>query len=367
MKGSLKTQFNKPHPPNTMQAKKTVLLAMPPIFNIYQVIAENLRYHGFEVVEFIYEEQKFVYTSLWQRLKKLFYRNLLRQREYKKEQLFKPYLPEFQQKLDRIQGQADYCFMIWPGVFPSSFMQTLRDKSRLMVHYNWETLEFLEHEFYKICYFDKFMFFDPYDIGKRPEYAEKLIPITSFYFDCLPENHENNHSLFFIGTHHKERVADIRAFYQAAKQLNLPIDFRIAAKDLDQARAELELTDIQYFPYQDALPYRENLLLTQKAGVLVDFLHTKHHGLSLRIFEAIGFEKKLITTNPTVVRYDFYHPDNILVWTGDNHAELIEFLKKPYFRLPGHIKHKYSFENWISYVFNIEPNTPITLPNLAKQ
>ena len=100
-----------------MQAKKTVLLAMPPIFNIYQVIAENLRYHGFEVVEFIYEEQKFVYTSLWQRLKKLFYRNLLRQREYKKEQLFKPYLPEFQQKLDRIQGQADYCFMIWPGVF----------------------------------------------------------------------------------------------------------------------------------------------------------------------------------------------------------------------------------------------------------
>ena len=43
-----------------MQAKKTVLLAMPPIFNIYQVVAENLRYHGFEVVEFIYEEQKFV-------------------------------------------------------------------------------------------------------------------------------------------------------------------------------------------------------------------------------------------------------------------------------------------------------------------
>ena len=348
-----------------MQAKKTVLLAMPPIFNIYQVVAENLRHHGFELVEFIYEEQKFVYTSLWQRLKKLFYRNLLRQREYKKEQLFKPYLPEFQQKLNRIQGQADYCFMIWPGVFPSSFMQTLRDKSRLMVHYNWETLEFLEHEFYKIRYFDKFMFFDPYDIGKRPEYAEKLVPITSFYFDCLPESNENNHSLFFIGTHHKERVADIRAFYQAAKQLGLPIDFRIAAKNLDQARAELGLTDIQYFPYQDALPYRENLLLTQKAGVLVDFLNTKHYGLSLRIFEAIGFEKKLITTNPTIVHYDFYHPDNILVWTGNNHAELIEFLKKPYFRLPQHIKHQYSFENWINYVFNIEPNTPITLPNLA--
>ena len=257
--------------------------------------------------------------------------------------------------------------MIWPGVFPSSFMQTLRDKSRLMVHYNWETLEFLEHEFYKIRYFDKFMFFDPYDIGKRPEYAAKLVPTASFYFDCLPDTHENNRSLFFIGSHAKQRVADIRAFYQAAKQLGLPIDFRIAAKNLDQARAELGLTDIQYFPYQDALPYRENLLLTQQAGVLVDFLNTKHYGLSLRIFEAIGFEKKLITTNPTITYYDFYPPDNILVWTGNNHNELITFLKKPYFRLPEHIKHKYSFKNWIRYVFNIEPNTPITLPNIANQ
>ena len=75
---------------------------MPPIFSIYQVIAENLRFHGFEVVELIYEEKKFVYTSLWQRLKKLYYRNLLRQREYKKEQLFKPYYADFMKKLNSI-------------------------------------------------------------------------------------------------------------------------------------------------------------------------------------------------------------------------------------------------------------------------
>lgn len=346
--------------------KPTVILAMPPIFKIYQVIADNLRFHGFEVIELIYEEDKFVYTSIWQRLKKLYYRNLLRQREYKKEQLFKPYLTEFTTQLNRIEGQADYCLMIWPGVFPSSFMQTLRDKSRLMVHYNWETLEFLEHEFYKIRYFDKFMFFDPYDMGKRPEYAEKLIPTTSFWFDCYPQAQQSSKGLLFIGSHAIQRINDIRRFYQAAKETGLPVDFHIGAKDPEMAKHELDLPDVRYFPFSQSLTYRENLEKVQQAGVLVDFLNNKHHGLSLRIFEAIGYDKKLITTNHTVVHYDFYHPDNIFIWDGNNMAELKAFLQKPYQPLPEKLKEKYSFGNWIKFAFDIEPHQKIELPQLPE-
>lgn len=348
------------------RARKTVILAMPPIFKIHQVIAENLRFHGFDVVEIIYEEQKFVYTGLWQRVKKLFYRNLLRQREYKKNQLFLPYHDSFMQKIDEIPGQADYCLMIWPGVFPSHFLQTLRDKSRLMVHYNWETLEFLEHEFYKIRYFDKFMFFDPYDIGKRQEYADKLLPITSFWFDCYPVEEKTDNSLFFIGSHAKQRIGDIRQFYHAAEEVGLPVDFHIGAKKPEEARKELGLPKVRYFSFNEALPYRENLKMVQKAGILVDFLNNKHHGLSLRIFEAIGYDKKLITTNPTVTFYDFYHPDNIFVWNGSNTEELKTFMQKPYVPLPEKIKQKYSFGNWLNYVFEIEPNIPIDLPRLVK-
>ena len=350
-----------------MSDQKTVILAMPPIFGIYQALADNLRFHGFNVVEIIYEEDKFVYRNLWERLKKLFYRNLLRQREYKKEQLFQPYLAEFNKKLNSIGNQADYCLMIWPGVFPSSFMQTLRNKSRLMVHYNWDTLEFLEHEFYKIRYFDKFLFFDPHDIGKRPEYADQLIPITSFWFDAYPAQENHTGSLFFIGSHHRERIADIRAFYHAATDLGLPVDFRIGAKDPETARIELDLPDVHYFPFSEALPYRDNLKAAQQAGILVDFLHSKHSGLSLRIFEAVGYSKKLITTNPTVVYYDFYHPDNIFVWNGSNTDGLKAFMQRPYAPLPEDIKYKYSFGNWINYVFDIEPHTPIRLPRLPEQ
>ena len=349
--------------------KKTVILAMPPIFGIYQAIADNLRFHNFEVIEIIYgEDRKFTYSNIWQHAKKIFFRNILRQREYKKEQLFKPHAEQFIKKLNAIKGQADYCLMFWPGGFPSSFIQTLREKSRLMVHYNWERLDFLEHEFYKIRYFDKFLFFDPHDIGKHQEHMNKLVPITSFWFDCYQYNKQpllaNN--LLFIGSHAKQRINDIRHFYYIAKENNLPISFHICAQNgnIQEARQELGLHDIHYFPPEEAPSYKENLNMVQNAGILIDFLNNKHHGLSLRIFEAIGYDKKLITTNHTISHYDFYHPDNIFIWNGSNIRELKQFIHQPYHPLPKKIKEKYSFRNWINFVFEITPNTPIILPKL---
>ena len=94
----------------------------------------------------------------------------------------------------------------------------------------------------------------------------------------------------------------------------------------------------------------------------MDFLNRKHYGLSLRIFEAISLDKKLITTNPTIVHYDFYHPNNMFYWDGSNLEELKAFLTLPYIPLAPGLKHKSSFSNWISCAFNIEPNIPIPLP-----
>lgn len=341
-----------------------VILAMPTIFGIYQVIADNLRYHGFEVTVLAYVDKKYRYRNLWDRLKKIYHRDLLGDKNYKRELLFGYVGKGFLDQLEQIEGQADYCLMIWPGVWPNSFMQVLRDKSKMMVHYNWEALDFLQEDFDKIRYMDKFFFFDPYDIGKRPEYADKLIPTTSFYFDCYPQEERPSESLFFLGSHAKQRIGDIRAFYRAAKETGLPVDFHIAAQDPKQAEAELGLPDIRYFTFAEALPYRENLKMVSKAGILVDFLNNKHHGLSLRIFESVGFDKKLITTNHTVVHYDFYHPDNIFVWNGNNLEELKIFLLKPYQPLPSEIKQKYSFGNWIRFAFGIESYQKIELPLL---
>lgn len=43
-------------------------------------------------------------------------------------------------------------------------------------------------------------------------------------------------------------------------------------------------------------------------------------------------------------------------------AELKEFLEKPYEPLPIEIKQKYSFTNWIKYIFDEKPYQEINLP-----
>ena len=346
--------------------KKTIILAMPDLFKIHETIAENLRFHGFNTIVIAYKEEKYRYTGLLDKLKKIYHRNLLNDKNYKKELIFKQHGQPYLNLLNTIQEPVDYCLFIWPFIFPHSFMKILREKAKLCVHYNWESLAFFANDIDKLKYFDKFFYFDPYDTGKwqQNNYPVPLLPTTSFYFDFPLPACKSKNSLFFLGLHAKQRIADIQAFYEIAKQVDLEVDFRIVAHDIQQAKEELKLEEIQYLPFSEALSYYDNLLLSAQAHVLVDFLNRKHHGLSLRVFEALGLSKKLITTNPTVIHYDFYHPNNIFIWNGNNHHELRQFLTQPYHPLPTHIMQKYSFGNWIKYILDIEPHQKITLPQL---
>jgi hypothetical protein len=71
-----------------------------------------------------------------------------------------------------------------------------------------------------------------------------------------------------------------------------------------------------------------------------------HSGLSFRVFEAIGYSRKLITNNNEVKSYDFYHPNNIYVLDNDERT-LGEFLNVPYAEIHPEIVDRYNFDNWI--------------------
>ena len=50
-----------------------------------------------------------------------------------------------------------------------------------------------------------------------------------------------------------------------------------------------------------------------ESKALLDIHRTKQDGLSFRVFESLGKEKKLITTNKDIKNYDFYNEQNILI------------------------------------------------------
>ena len=87
---------------------------------------------------------------------------------------------------------------------------------------------------------------------------------------------------------------------------------------------------------------------------LLDIHRKEQNGLTFRVFESLGLQKKLITTNPNIVNYDFYNPRNILVIDENNLNFNIDFFKSSYEPIPEDIYRKYTIEHWIETVFNLK-------------
>ena len=94
---------------------------------------------------------------------------------------------------------------------------------------------------------------------------------------------------------------------------------------------------------------KETYELMKSSNIIVDVPMANQNGLTIRTFEALGFNRKLITTNKNIVNYDFYNPTNIYVYEGEGNFDFeSDFFKKPYEKLPAEIKEKYSLSSFIS-------------------
>lgn len=81
--------------------------------------------------------------------------------------------------------------------------------------------------------------------------------------------------------------------------------------------------------------------------VLLDINRNGQTGLTFRVFESLGLEKKLITTNSDIKNYDFYNPNNILIIDEKKPNIPLTFFKKEYEKISEEILKKYTVEGWI--------------------
>ena len=92
----------------------------------------------------------------------------------------------------------------------------------------------------------------------------------------------------------------------------------------------------------------DNYVKDSKA--LLEVQKSKQDGLSFRVFECMGYKKKLITTNKDIVHYDFYNPNNILVVNEKNFNSLGDFLSTPYEDLETSLYNKYTIDGWLQRI-----------------
>lgn len=86
---------------------------------------------------------------------------------------------------------------------------------------------------------------------------------------------------------------------------------------------------------------------------LIDFHREKQNGLTFRVFESLGTQKKLITTNGDIKNYDFFNPNNIYVVENNEFAVSKTFFETAYTPIPKEIYEKYTLDGWIKTVLNL--------------
>jgi hypothetical protein len=87
---------------------------------------------------------------------------------------------------------------------------------------------------------------------------------------------------------------------------------------------------------------------------LVDIQQQHQIGLSFRVFEALGFKKKLITNNQDIINYDFYNPNNIFIISESNYEVPSIFFETDYIEVSPEIINRYGLNNWLSIVLKVD-------------
>ncbi|WP_131474325.1 hypothetical protein [Epilithonimonas lactis] len=329
--------------------KKTIILVMPHHFKIYEGFKKNLENLDFDIKLLFTSDSEFQYDHAAQKITN-FFRKLVGDKNYKNTLKDQYNDKSLRKALSSINQKVEYALVIRPDYFSKETLEILKQKTNQLIAYQWDGLDRYPKAKELINIFDRFFLFDVDDYEKYKSQYANVFPITNFYFDFDSEidphkTGEDPKEIFFIGSFIEKRIDDIKYLTRIFTELKMKTNINLLYFD-ERTPLLHQQNGINFI--EKPLTYLETLEMVKKADIVLDVADPVHNGLSFRIFETLHYSKKLITTNPLVKDYDFYSPDNILVWDKSvDKNNIKDFLSKDHIKIDDEIRKNYSFTNWI--------------------
>lgn len=320
-----------------------ILLITPNFFNYHTMIIEELRGMG-HVVDWFDDRPS---TKGW-------IKAIIRV----KKDLISYYIHSYFNEIEKsIAGKKYDVFLLVSGQslsFNESMIgriKELQPQARFVL-YQWDSIKNFPYIVRMQKYFDKCYSFDRIDAKN----SERLTFLPLFYgkrFEKLGNEEVTNYKydFSFVGTAHPQKYAFVK---QMAQQLSkvYPNQFiyyffpsrlvyfyrKFRNKEMRWAK----YSEFHFVPLEEK--HFDEIYANSKC--ILDSAQKGQTGLTIRVIEAIGAKKKLITTNPDVVNYDFYCPENIYLYTGSFDYSS-PFFTLPYKMLDKEIYEKYALRNWL--------------------
>lgn len=257
----------------------------------------------------------------------------------------------YQEILDKKKDvQYDYVFIIKCEMMPIEIINKMNKMFEQAVFclYLYDSLANIKGIERKLEYFDRVLSFDMQDVEAYPSMIFRPLFFLDEYQTEFKENSDFEYDVSFIGTIHSDR-------YKVVKEIKASTDKHYLYCYLQSkfmyyyykiTKSEFRDTNIKDFKFEK-ISSSEISRVIDKTKIVLDVQHPKQSGLTMRTIEMIGMHKKLITTNASIVNYDFYHPNNIAVIDRENILLPKVFFDLPHVEIEHTIYEKYSLKNWI--------------------
>ncbi|MGY5352570.1 hypothetical protein ACXGQW_08405 [Wenyingzhuangia sp. IMCC45533] len=329
--------------------KKKILLAKHEYSDIYKNITWEFEQNNYEVFHLLFKNYiPKKHKSLKIRLIKLYRKNILKDPNYKYQLISKYYEEIFLILLSQFsENHFDYSLVIRADLYTEKTIQEICRVTNYNIAYHWDGIDRFPDIHTRISYFDKFYVFEKRDLDNYRDLYDNMDITTNFYFEHnKPNKIYEQLDVFYIGAYVQNRWSNIEYICEKLTNYNLTIKVLISEKKTEIANKHKN-KHISFL--NQLIPYHETLAMSKASNVILDFTikgDNGHNGYSLRFFEALIHENKVITDNKNVINADFYKSENIFIIDHDDIQNLENFIKSPYQTVSEKIKHKYSFINW---------------------
>lgn len=303
-------------------------------------IVSAMKNLGIETIHIDIYANRYIYPNLWVRFK-----NLLN-KTFFESNIKRQHLDRLIHKELSPLGIFDKIIIIhaeWLSSETLLFCQTVCKK---MIAYHYDGIQRMPAISNTFNYFDKIYSYDKQDVEK---YNLEFIP--NFIYEEDTQKKDNILPKAFNISSLDQRTIILEKIARVLQEKNFPYDFFVVNRRQLNLYIPKIKTKIKYLNHM--ISREESLKKIKDSTIMIDVQRPEQEGLTFRVFEALGYRKKLITTNKDIVNYDFYNPNNILLLDPNNIKISDSFLYSKYQEVPKEIIDKYQIKNWVKKILEI--------------
>lgn len=252
----------------------------------------------------------------------------------------------------------DYILVVKCDMTPENILERFRKEypNAKMCLYLWDSIDNIPGVLGKFKYFDTLHSFDMEDCKKYSEL--KFRPL--FYADEFSKELDvgiQKYDVSFVGTIHSDRYAVLKKIREMTIEKGLKsfwfcyLQSKFIFYFYRFTKKEFAKTKISDFDFEK-IDSKEIAKIISQSKIVLDIQHPRQTGLTIRTIEMLGMNKKLITTNTSIINYDFYNPKNIQVVDRKNVVIDSSFLDTKYEPLDIEVYNKYSLHSWVLEVLS---------------